>query len=157
MAGLVVFCIFWPQSKSQRRDWSRVVKGAVSLLAASSSRRHTALFFFSLIRIVVGGVQTRSTRVVGRLLSYYACPGWLWRWRIWWNEDWQGKPMYSEKTCPSATLSTINPTWPDPDANPDRRCGKPATNRLSYDLLLCLLVIDSVVSGYEQRKAGESA
>jgi hypothetical protein len=29
---------------------------------------------------------------------------------IWWNEDWQGKPKYSEKTCPSATLSTTNPT-----------------------------------------------
>jgi hypothetical protein len=28
-------------------------------------------------------------------------------WSSWWNEDWQGKPKYSEKTCPSATLSTI--------------------------------------------------
>jgi hypothetical protein len=28
---------------------------------------------------------------------------------VWWNEDWQGKPKYSEKTCPSATLSTTNP------------------------------------------------
>jgi hypothetical protein len=27
-------------------------------------------------------------------------------WSIWWNKDWQGKPKYSEKTCPSATLST---------------------------------------------------
>jgi hypothetical protein len=25
-----------------------------------------------------------------------------------------------------------NPTWPDPGLNPDRRGGKPATNRLSY-------------------------
>jgi hypothetical protein len=24
--------------------------------------------------------------------------------------DWQGKPEYSEKTCPSAILSTTNPT-----------------------------------------------
>jgi hypothetical protein len=32
------------------------------------------------------------------------------------------------KTCPSATLSTTNPTWPDPGSNPDHRCGKPATN-----------------------------
>jgi hypothetical protein len=29
--------------------------------------------------------------------------------------------------CPSQ-----NPTWPDPVLNPGRRCGKPATNRLSY-------------------------
>jgi hypothetical protein len=27
-------------------------------------------------------------------------------WSNWWNNDWQGKPKYSEKTCPSATLST---------------------------------------------------
>jgi hypothetical protein len=57
---------------------------------------------------------------------------WWWLWRNWWNEDWQGKLKYSEKTCPSATLSTTNPTWLDPGLNPDRRGGKPATNRLSY-------------------------
>jgi hypothetical protein len=27
-------------------------------------------------------------------------------WSNWWNDDWQGKPKYSEKTCPSATFST---------------------------------------------------
>jgi hypothetical protein len=27
----------------------------------------------------------------------------------------------SEKTCPSATLSTTNPTWPGPGLNPGRR------------------------------------
>jgi hypothetical protein len=27
-------------------------------------------------------------------------------WINWWNEDWEGKPKYSEKICPSATLST---------------------------------------------------
>jgi hypothetical protein len=36
------------------------------------------------------------------------------------------------ETFPSATLSTTNPTWPDPRSNPGRRGGKPATNRLSY-------------------------
>jgi hypothetical protein len=78
--------------------------------------------------IVVGGVQTGSTGHVGHSLAYCACPRWLWGWRIWWNE-WQGKPKYSEKTCPDATLSTTNPTWPDPELNLGRRGGKPATNR----------------------------
>jgi hypothetical protein len=41
------------------------------------------------------------------------------------------KPKYSEKTCPSAALSTTKPTC-CPEANPGRRGGKPATNRLSY-------------------------
>jgi hypothetical protein len=57
---------------------------------------------------------------------------WGWFWSNWWNEDWQWKPKYSEKTCPSATLSTANPTWPDPGSNPGRRGGKPATTRRSY-------------------------
>jgi hypothetical protein len=57
---------------------------------------------------------------------------WGWLWRNLWNKDWQGKPKYSEKTCPSATLSTTNPTWLDPGFNPVRRGGKPGTKRLSY-------------------------
>jgi hypothetical protein len=57
---------------------------------------------------------------------------WGWLWSNWWNENWQGKPKYSEKTCPSATLSATNPTLPYPGSNPGRRGGKPATNRLSY-------------------------
>jgi hypothetical protein len=44
---------------------------------------------------------------------------------------WQGKPQYSEKTCPSATFSTTNPTRLDPGSNLGRRGGMPATNRLS--------------------------
>jgi hypothetical protein len=34
-------------------------------------------------------------------------------WRIWWNGNWKGKPKYSEKTCPSGTWFTTNPTRPD--------------------------------------------
>jgi hypothetical protein len=55
----------------------------------------------------------------------------LWTWSSRWNGNWQGKPKYSEKTCPSATLTTTNPTWPDLGSNPSRRGGKPATNHLS--------------------------
>jgi hypothetical protein len=36
------------------------------------------------------------------------------------------------KTCPSATLSTTNPTWTDPGSNPGLRGGRPAANRLSH-------------------------
>jgi hypothetical protein len=44
----------------------------------------------------------------------------------------QGKPKYLEETCPSATLSTTNPIWPDPGSTQGRRGEKPATNLLSY-------------------------
>jgi hypothetical protein len=40
------------------------------------------------------------------------------------------------KTCPSATLSTTNPTWTDPGSNPGLRGEKPATNRLSHGTAL---------------------
>jgi hypothetical protein len=36
-----------------------------------------------------------------------------WIWSIWWNEDWQVKLKYSEKTCLSVTLFTTDPTWPN--------------------------------------------
>jgi hypothetical protein len=36
------------------------------------------------------------------------------------------------RTCPSATLSTKNPTWNDPESNPGLRGRRPAANRLSH-------------------------
>jgi N-acetyl-gamma-glutamylphosphate reductase len=39
-------------------------------------------------------------------------------WRNWWNENWQGKPKYSEKIYPSATLSTTKSHKTDPVSNP---------------------------------------
>jgi hypothetical protein len=36
------------------------------------------------------------------------------------------------KTCPSATLTTRNPTWIDRGAYPGLCCERPATNRLSH-------------------------
>jgi hypothetical protein len=82
-------------------------------------------------------------QVLRPLLAYCTAPDdwWRWLWSNWWNEDLQGKPKYSEKTCPSAILSTTNPTWPDPGANPGRRGGKPATNPLSYGAAKLLLML----------------
>jgi hypothetical protein len=57
---------------------------------------------------------------------------WWWMWSSRWNENSHGKPKNSEKTRPSATLFTTNPTWSDLGSNPGRRGGKPATNRLIY-------------------------
>jgi hypothetical protein len=40
------------------------------------------------------------------------------------------------KTCTSATLSTTNPTWINPGANPDLHGEMPATDDLSHDTAL---------------------
>jgi hypothetical protein len=87
--------------------------------------------------------ETESTWYCG---NYFACctsPRWWW----WlcsnqWNASWQGKRKYSEKTCPSATLSTTDSTWPDLGPNTGRRGGKLATNRLSYGLAVILTLIN---------------
>jgi hypothetical protein len=63
---------------------------------------------------------------------------WWWLWSNWWNENRQGKPKYWDKTCPSAPLSTTNPTWPDPGWNPGRGGEKPATNPVSYGTALAI-------------------
>jgi hypothetical protein len=58
----------------------------------------------------------------------------------WWNKNWQGKPKYSEKTYPSATLSTTKSHMTDPVSNPGPAgTGKPATNRLSYGAAVFLV------------------
>jgi hypothetical protein len=65
-------------------------------------------------------------------------------WSSWWNELWQGKPKYSEKTYPSTTLSaTISHMTRS--RTPDRSGGKPATNRLSYGAALMIGFIDTSV------------
>jgi hypothetical protein len=66
---------------------------------------------------------------------------WRWLWSNCWNEVWQGKPKYSEKTYPSTTLPTTNPTWPDLGSNLGRRGEKPATNHLSYGAAITRTII----------------
>jgi hypothetical protein len=53
----------------------------------------------------------------------------------------RGNRSTRKKTCPSSTLSTTHPTWPDLGSNPSRRCGKPATNRLSYGTAYSLTLL----------------
>jgi hypothetical protein len=67
------------------------------------------------------------TDVTGHIIA-----GWLWGWRIWWNDHWPGKLKYSKKTSTSVTLSATNPTWLWAGVNPGHCGRKPATNRLSY-------------------------
>jgi hypothetical protein len=97
--------------------------------------------------ILLAGWDLRH-QVLRPLLAYCTAPNdrWVWLWRTWWNEDWQEKPKYSEKTCPSTTLSTTNPTWPDLCANTGRRGVKPATNRLSYGAAFTLKILSNMWS-----------
>jgi hypothetical protein len=98
-------------------------------LRVTKSQRKKWTLFFNLWGGTLGTAATTGLLYQPRMIGD-------WRlWRNWWNEDWQGKPKYSEKTCLSATLSTTNPTC-RPDANPGRRGRKPVTNRLTYGAAL---------------------
>jgi hypothetical protein len=72
-------------------------------------RLHKTFRFISVTRSrTVGWTPLTGDQLVARPLC--VCPGWLWGWRSWRNERfWQGKPKYSEKTCPDTTLSTTIP------------------------------------------------
>jgi hypothetical protein len=48
------------------------------------------------------------------------------------------------ETCPSATLSTTNPTSTDLGSNPDLRGGRPAANRLSHGTAKIILYGESL-------------
>jgi hypothetical protein len=53
------------------------------------------------------------------------------------RNEWQGKPKYSEETCPSVALSTTDPSRLNPGSNLSSGGGKPAINRLRYGTTLC--------------------
>jgi hypothetical protein len=127
---------FYGGTEENTKNPSVRIPGFLAEIRTQHFSQYKSSAFFLNLHIVGGGVQTGSTRHSGHLLSSCARPGWLWGWRIIrWNKDWQGKTKYSEKTCPSATLSTTNPTWPDLGSKPGRRGGKPATNRSTALLL----------------------
>jgi hypothetical protein len=66
-------------------------------------------------------------------LAYYALPWWYEFGERRWKDILTGENRRTRrKTCPSATLSTTNLTWIDPDSNPGLRGERSATNDLSH-------------------------
>jgi hypothetical protein len=88
------------------------------------------LFFFLYcvggVRMSLLGMQATTGHIVSALDDW-----WVWSS---WNENWQGKLKYSEKTSPSAILSITDPTWPEVGSNTCSNIGKPLTNRLRYGM-----------------------
>jgi hypothetical protein len=83
-------------------------------------------------RVPVGSKMFSFPRRPDRLWGPPNNRWWWWVWNSRRNKNWQGRPKYYGKICPSVTLSTITPTWLDLRSNPGRRSEDPETNRLSY-------------------------
>jgi hypothetical protein len=96
--------------------------------------------FFSLF-FSWGGVRLRQLGTLATIRPIVpALDDRWWMWSSRWNENWQGKPKYLEKTCPNASLSTKNPAWPDLGSDPGPRGGKQVTNHLSYSMAVALFL-----------------
>jgi hypothetical protein len=54
----------------------------------------------------------------------------------WWNDIDRENGRTRRKPCPSATLSTTNPTWTDPGMNPGLHGENLVTNHLSHGTAL---------------------
>jgi hypothetical protein len=98
--------------------------------------KHNALrirqfsFFFYFLRLRWDWVHLVRRSLFG--LSYTDDRWWGWSSR--WNENCQGKPKYSEKTCPSATLFTTNRTCTHLSLKPGHGGEKSAANPLIYGM-----------------------
>jgi hypothetical protein len=76
----------------------------------------------------------------------YATYEYRWWWNVEQSVEWlTGKSKYSQKTCPSAILSTTNSTWPDTGLNTASRGRKPATNHQSYGTASAY-VLENIIS-----------
>jgi hypothetical protein len=97
-------------------------------------RTHCCLSTASYISFLSHGVRLSPLGTSAIVWPTVPAPDdrWWWMWSNRWNENWQRKPKYLEKTCPSVTLSTTDSTWSDPGSSTGRRGENLATNRLSY-------------------------
>jgi hypothetical protein len=55
-----------------------------------------------------------------------------------------GETEELEKTCPSATLSTTNPTWTDPGTDPGLRSESPTSNRHGHSHVLSRVYVSNI-------------
>jgi hypothetical protein len=84
---------------------------------------------FSLIRILGGGVQQGPLGTSAIYWPIVPAPGDYDDGEFGGMKIGRGNRSTRRKPAPAPLCP---PTWPDSYANPDRRCGKPATNSLSY-------------------------
>jgi hypothetical protein len=109
-------------------------------------KKETSLVFFS------HGVRLSPLATAATVWPTVPAPDdiWWWLWSNRWNANWQGKLKYSDKTCPTVTLSTTNPTWSDPGSNPSRHDGKSASNLKVWHDVTTYIHLSGILSKYSR-------
>jgi hypothetical protein len=120
--------------------WDECIPYLESLSLNESGLTAIVLFFLK-----VGWVRPKRGCLL--TLAYYAFPRWYefgeWRWNdILTRENRRTR----RETCPSATLSTTNPTWLDPGENLGLRGERPATNHLSHSTAYITAIVRTSLS-----------
>jgi hypothetical protein len=117
----------WTTEKTMRGQslgWSRLTEVYLEVDDNDDDDYYYYGYYFSTCSLVSwGGVRPSPLATSVTNWPIVPAPDDTRRWGAWsdrWDENWQRKPKYLEKTWPSATLSTTNPTWPDPGSNPGR-------------------------------------
>jgi hypothetical protein len=106
--------------------------------ATCCNMKHSLLRTVTLLNPIIyffppeGGVGLVPKRGCLLTLAYYAFPRRYEFGERRWNDIDRGNRKTRRKICPSINLSTINPTWIDPGANPGLRGETPTTNDLSH-------------------------
>jgi hypothetical protein len=132
-----VFYIMFQFPRAARENYTPLIqemRGRWWQCYSTNINRNSFFFFFFFLKFLEVGVGLSPLSTSATTWTIVPAPDdrWCWMWSSRWNENWQGKPKYSENPAPRVTLFTTNPTWPDLGSDPGHRCGNSATNRLSY-------------------------
>jgi hypothetical protein len=104
---------------SKDESWTTVIMTTKWSSSVSADRSpiitHCAVFSYSWGAVTLSPLGTSAT--TGSIVPVQD-ERWVWSSRR--NENWQWKPNFWEKTSPSTTLPTINPTWPGIESRPRR-------------------------------------
>jgi hypothetical protein len=118
--------------ENRRIRWRTCPSATVSTTNPTWINRGANLcYVFFLLK--VGWVRPKRGCLI--TLAYYAFPRRYAFGERRWNDILKGENRRTRrKSCPSATLSTTNPTWIDPGVNPGLRGERSATNDLSHGM-----------------------
>jgi hypothetical protein len=130
--------LHWASEPKRQRFWLVFRGYLVRISALARAIPRAFMTFLNYIRIV--GMESKlrplGTSATSGLLDLPRVSvrmETLVEWRL------TGEAEVLGENLSTATLSTTNPTCPDLGANPGRRDGKPATNRLSYGVPMTFL------------------